>query len=321
MRRNKLFFICLIIAQLFFIFFIAFKLYKIYTTPRISIAPIEKNTIHISPTDKLKYFFEPKPNMVITEPYYKQVGLSTPPVYTINHDTLHDRFDYPEKKDKKTFRIITLGDSFTYGLYVNTKDNWTEVLETLLSSCSSDMHFEVINLAVSNYDIQYSIERLKKRGIKYNPDLVIWFLKYDDFTQINEITLPLKRQYYKEMNINEGSDKNTENGKFWPYAEKVMQAFEEKYSQDQILSKQQEFLQSIHTFYTGNLLTVLFGMEPYRHKEVIETFVKQRKNTFVYTQLPEVSRLPDRHPSTKGHKEIAENIFKHMIDKKIVPCN
>ena len=55
------------------------------------------------------------------------------------------------KKNKDTFRIITLGDSFTFGMYINTKDNWTELLEDKLNSdmgCKNISMFEVINLGV-----------------------------------------------------------------------------------------------------------------------------------------------------------------------------
>ena len=53
--------------------------------------------------------------------------------YTINNDSLNERFNYSENKDKNTFRIITLGASYTYGLYVDTKNNWTEILEDILT--------------------------------------------------------------------------------------------------------------------------------------------------------------------------------------------
>lgn len=319
---HKKIFFSIIVLQITCIVYICFMMYTKYTSQSIAISPIQKNTIQLSPTDKLQYFFEPKPNITIIEPYYKDVSLSTAPKYSINNDALNERFSYPIQKDKNTFRIITLGDSFTYGLYVDTKNNWPEQLEDMLHTmCKNDKKYEVINLAVSNYDIQYSLERLKQRGVKYNPDLVIWFVKYDDFSQINEIILPLRRDYYKKMKISEGLDKDQNNGTFWPYAQEVMKQFEEKYSAEQILTKQQEILQSIHTVYTDDLLMVLLDMEPRRHKIFLDTFAKNRPNTFIYNQLPDFSRLPDRHPDVKGHTEIAKNIFTYLMKSNISVCN
>ena len=113
-------------------------------------------------------------------------------VYNINSDTFNERFDYEINKDDKTFRIITLGDSFTFGYIVDTKNNWTELLEDKLNQlhCANFDKIEVINLGVVGYDIQYSVERFKLRGKKYNPDLVLWLLKGDDFQEIKEIVQP-----------------------------------------------------------------------------------------------------------------------------------
>jgi lysophospholipase L1-like esterase len=107
--------------------------------------------------------------------------------YTINKDTLNERYDYSVKKQPGVFRIMTIGDSFTYGLYTNTDRNWTELLEDKLNAdlrCQKSRKVEVINLAVNGYDITYTVERFLKRGIKYNPDLVIWPIR--SFKKLNE---------------------------------------------------------------------------------------------------------------------------------------
>jgi hypothetical protein len=57
--------------------------------------------------------------------------------YTFNQDGLNERYDYNTTKPDGIFRIITLGDSFTFGHFVDTKDNWTERLEDLLNEDNS----------------------------------------------------------------------------------------------------------------------------------------------------------------------------------------
>jgi len=109
-------------------------------------------------------------------------GLNIPPwlgytpAYTINSDTLNDGSEYQIQKPKDTYRIMTLGDSFTFGFYVNTYDSYPETLERLLNEQPCNNKFEVLNLGLPGYDIRQSLERFKRRGSKYNPDLVIWFL-------------------------------------------------------------------------------------------------------------------------------------------------
>ena len=75
---------------------------------------------------------------------------------------------------------MTLGDSFTFGVYVNTEDNWTELLEDKLNSikniCPNTDHFEVINLGVGGYDIEYAAKRYINRGKVYNPNIILLLL-------------------------------------------------------------------------------------------------------------------------------------------------
>ena len=113
---------------------------------KINVSPINKNTVQTLPTKELKYFFDLKPNAVAT---FSADFLPQKITTKYNNDRLNDTQNYSIDKDSHTFRIITLGDSYTYGLYINTKDNWTEILERKLNKnrlCKNINKFEVINL-------------------------------------------------------------------------------------------------------------------------------------------------------------------------------
>lgn len=118
----------------------------------VSVNPIEKENVVFSSDSQLTNFFEPQPGQTLK----KSGPAPFEAIYTINSDTLNERFEYEVDKPSGTYRIITLGDSFTYGMYVDTKYNWTELLENRLNSdlnCQNIEEFEVINFGNVGYDL------------------------------------------------------------------------------------------------------------------------------------------------------------------------
>jgi len=315
----------LICVQLCVIIVLTFIIYKkhISRIKKVNVNPIKKENISVNKESTLHWFYEFKAN----EQGYDYGGGSLKAVYDINSDTLNERFDYEINKDDKTFRIITLGDSFTFGYGVDTKYNWTELLEDKLNqlSCTNFNKMEVINLGVSAYDIQYSVERFKLRGKKYNPDLVLWLLKGDDFQEIKEIVQP---QWNK---IN-----NERLKLFTPdivlYAQPLQKAIEEmtnELGESTILQMQTRFLNEIKNYYTDKLILFTFNSTQEKYKLIMRNFSNKRKNTLFYENLIDIYNkekdatfLPfDYHPNNLGHKLIAEDMFNYLVKNKLIPCN
>lgn len=286
------------------------------------IAPMKTMEIIKPPAKITKYFYEPKPNTTIHDiPLY--FSLPYEPVYTINADSLHERFTYTKEKAPNTFRLITLGDSFTFGHYVNTNDNWTERLEDLLNNeCKKYEHYDVINLGVFGYDISYAVERFIQRGEKYDPDLVVWLVKSDDFTAVNDITngklMKLKEEYIQNGTLK----KSIEKGDFYPHTVQVRKAFLEEYGEQNILTMQKNYLETFATYFKNSLVFVsLTNTTKNNEEQLIENFTEAREDTFYYKNFPEFNRLPDKHPSIQGHTEIAKYMLTYLTKEKILPCN
>lgn len=91
---------------------------------------------------------------------------------TINAEGWRYREFSPQKPPNVT-RILSLGDSLTFGAGVRTEDTYPAQLETLLNQGNSSKQIEVINMGVFGYGTWQAVDVLKQKGLDYQPDLVL----------------------------------------------------------------------------------------------------------------------------------------------------
>lgn len=109
-------------------------------------------------------------------------------IYKINSLGIRDK-EYSLTKPQNTFRILVLGDSFTEGYGVNAKDTFSDKLEVLLNKNKPiNSSFEILNFGCASYSPLLEYILLKKKAIKFNPDLVIILLDLSDFKDDMEYT-------------------------------------------------------------------------------------------------------------------------------------
>ncbi|MCC7486347.1 MAG: hypothetical protein IT529_15350 [Burkholderiales bacterium] len=93
--------------------------------------------------------------------------------YTTNSRGLRDREHSLDERAGVT-RIVTLGDSFTWGYGVRREAAYPALLERRLAAT------EVINLGVTGFGLRQAFEFLKLEGALYRPDAVILGLCQND---------------------------------------------------------------------------------------------------------------------------------------------
>lgn len=121
--------------------------------------------------------------------------------WTSKHVELN-RFGYRDRnfsfeKRENTFRTYVLGDSYTYGWYINNvEDSYPKVLEKLLSQKYVGDEIEVINASKPGYNFSDEVNRFKQEGVVFSPDLVLVGVNIFDFLSNSHVYAP--KPYFPE---------------------------------------------------------------------------------------------------------------------------
>lgn len=302
---------------------ILLKKISINLQPRVlgetKVTPINKNQVQIFQDDNLNNYYEPKPNQLMTD---NVEWLSNQAQHHINSDTLNEHQDYTLEKTPETFRIIALGDSHTFGQYVDTKDSYPKQLERLFNTqCAAYQNYEIINLGFGGYDIQYSLQRFKLRGIKYQPDLVIWFLKNDDFTELVELFYDRVKEIDEKLSDEEKNQLQKKGNYFYSW-EAAYSEFAVKQNFDNIMKQQIVFLNEFLELHSKKTVFVSYNDETKKVTETLSSISRSHNQVYLFKDLNfnDIDRLPDKHPSVLGYKAISENLFDYLVSQNVVSC-
>lgn len=89
--------------------------------------------------------------------------------------------EIPSTKPAGEMRILCLGDSVTFGYWVNQNEPWPKVLETMYRE--HGVQATVINAGVPGYSTFQSLEQWRLKGKALNPDIVILGYCLNDATE------------------------------------------------------------------------------------------------------------------------------------------
>ena len=91
----------------------------------------------------------------------------------INHLELRDPREYDLAKGPRTFRILVLGDSVTFGHGSVYEHSYPYLLEQRLKDWNSRVDWQVWNAAVPGYNTSQELAHLLEVGPRFKPDLVV----------------------------------------------------------------------------------------------------------------------------------------------------
>lgn len=89
--------------------------------------------------------------------------------------------NFEPEKPAHEFRILSLGESTTFGLNVTNDETYSAQLEKLLNRDKSPLKYRVLNCGVPAYTSFQSLLYLKTVGAAFKPDLVLFYHEVNDY--------------------------------------------------------------------------------------------------------------------------------------------
>ena len=96
------------------------------------------------------------------------------------------------KGDKK--RVIFVGDSLTYGWFINLDETYHKQLEELLHSQNYEV--DVMGMGIVGYNTVQEYHLIKEKVLKFNPDIIVLQICANDFQRTLGIKKETKGEHY-----------------------------------------------------------------------------------------------------------------------------
>ncbi len=208
--------------------------------------------------------------------------------------------EFQLNKPKDTKRILAMGDSFTYGWYVNLSDAWPKKLQVLLNQ---DDDYEILNLGIPGYDIWNVANLFSKTAYEYNPDiLLISFIR-------NDIAPEAKVCYNECLNISENTTQCSMTCK-----QSIVTDFAN--NDTHIFEYVDKSFNLIRSKYDGIIFLIKFSLGDDSYEEIIKNLADEYNIRIC--EMVEVYQLPveeltlsetDLHPNEFAYSLIAQDIY------------
>jgi lysophospholipase L1-like esterase len=223
----------------------------------------------------------------------------------INSEGFRDK-EFSPNKSTNTVRILAMGDSYTYGWYVNLNETWPKKLENLLNEKSNGTKYEVLNLGIPGYDIWNVANLFVKKTYKYDPDIIL--ISFID----NDVSPEQKICFNECINISS----NKTQCKVVCHTE-IMYEFIR--NDTHIFEYVNKSFSLIRSKYGGEIYLIMFPLGRDSYERIVENLaikydIKVCKMHEIYKNWPLedliLDKERDHHPNEFAYSLIAEEIYK-----------
>jgi lysophospholipase L1-like esterase len=240
---------------------------------------------------------------------------------TINSDGFRDK-DYSVIKPNNTFRIIILGDSFTFGTGVENWETYPEILENKLNYLNNGVKYEILNFGSPGYATLQEVELFKTKGLKYNPDMIIVGYFFNDVID-HRLDVEIWQKLNEEYGINSTIEKLERYRKIYhDMNNKVQARIQDFWNNSEI-----PFLELDNISKAKGIKVIIFVISTFnqKHYYLLEDFAKKHnwdilKFNHTWSETLYLHSL-DPHPNYYGHKLMAEQLFSYLVENHIIPLS
>jgi lysophospholipase L1-like esterase len=133
------------------------------------------------------------------------------PTWTVSLNSAGFRDDeFPATKSPDSIRIITLGDSWTFGHNVAMDQSYPKRLQAMLRSEFPNQNIEVLNLAMLAYTSHEGLKLLQRKALALQPDIVLIGYSMNDASiagwHDKDVFVPKSRRFSLRRFITENSE-------------------------------------------------------------------------------------------------------------------
>lgn len=294
----------LIVIQIGIIGFLILR-YFVYKPSVLSVNTLNNNDYVYDDTVR-DFYYDFSPNKTVNFNLFSQ---NIKNQYVVNADGLAESVNYSTEKPEGTYRIISLGDSFTFGLHIPQNQNFSKVLEKQLNNtCKKYQNYEVINFGVPGYDLRFAADKFIQKGKKYNPDMIVWWVGITDIETYD----PEVRKLINIINSKSDVPRYDNDSVYTKAVDEIKEKKGENYffvkAKDTFLDldKNSKSIKKLLIAEDGTVQVIGKGvfnnnLPPDFESLIVEPSLEKNRD---------ILKVPgDGHPSVKGHEVLAQNIF------------
>jgi len=238
-------------------------------------------------------------------------------------------YEYPINKPDNSFRIVVLGDSYTFGWGIELNETYSKVLERLLNERDNDLKYEVLNFGVPGYNAAEKVEMLKYSAMKFDPDLIIFQYLIDDIinkAEFKQIEREEMQEYAKEsgVSIDEISEIQIQMVHTRAYNKYLDGLRGDKFDEAwKLVEKSLKELNSITLNKTVLFWVDMKGPQLTRLNKICHDYgwsiIDERKYLLEFQEDERLIVHPkDPHPNAPANNLIAKEIYDKLIDDKLL---